>query len=456
MMVQRLAGSFIDVFTAQIRSPEIVDQLCQQRSYAENKATIATDLPRTALVDFSGKTYNDFVAECTTNEIYNGHYLQGNFDGGSVSDLFSPVSMETYHALVSQINKYPAHSPLWNQANDELEIYLAKWKSDKKLRFAYRDDDGQLCSVGFIFSNTDPKNWILEICKNTTAPDLASKDTVLFVNGELARAENSNKTIDLTELSNEIRVELNSKVVTKLISGLIDKNGYVAIATFEDLNRRIVNARNLDNRDVRKAKLDEIIDAISAQFPSLEIVYNYMNELRACSVNEPDFFQNNQFEATLDDILTFVNFIAKKHPNTKAVDYCYLTIGAIKHELFQEKIVREDKPSLTGVAAILIAAAKELRLRRDVLTDTEKESELVIDSETDSEDTGILESSDDDLDFAVDSFDADKKRTQNTGFAASQHGHGFFDATKTVVKNTQTTDMKPDAKGVLTTPVRKG
>ena len=106
-MIKKLIGSVLSVFQAHGYAKSIVDDFAKNRGKSENRDVITRDAPRTVLVDFSGKTFDDFYREVHQESVYEEHYLQGNLDGGTALDIYDIYKGAKTKALYEELDKLP-------------------------------------------------------------------------------------------------------------------------------------------------------------------------------------------------------------------------------------------------------------------------------------------------------------------------------------------------------------
>ena len=300
-MIIKLTGSVHDVFQSQEHTEEEISEHLRNRGSAINKSIIKVDLPRTALVDYSGKTFTDFVNECSRDEVYSEQYSQGNLDGGDAITAYVLSFAHKASELYSEATELPGDSPERTQKEYEADLLMINWSSaQKNLRFAYRDDNGELCSLGFVFNIDKPDNWVLQITRNTTA-SMESRTATLFAQGEIVRAPRST-TVDAHALSGEITSALGNGMVAKLVSDIIDENGNVSVDKFHELDIRIKANRNLVNFESRVKQLDDEIKRLAVELPGNPRIIEASRKLRLDSSDVPNFFNDAKFQSTIDTI----------------------------------------------------------------------------------------------------------------------------------------------------------
>ena len=231
------------------------------------------------------------------------------------------------------------------------------------MRFAYRDDLGKLCYVGLVFNQEEPHNWALQIGRNTTAP-LSQREAYLFAQGEIVSSEQASE-IDPLALAQETQVALGSKKVAALLSGLINDKGEIVLEKFKELDARMKPNQNIDNRDVKKRQLEELMGQAKAILPNDE-VQEYFDQINLRSSDDLDFFKEGNFEETLNDLFVKISTQLEKiddeeQAKTALVD-TKLTYYAIQTELKAFPLYGESKDVLANA---YMDEAKKLRGLRD-------------------------------------------------------------------------------------------
>ncbi len=301
-MIIKLTGSVLDVFRGQGHSEAVISEQSRNRGSAINESTIKVDLPRTALVDYSGKTFTDFINECKKNEVYIEQYAQGNFDGGDALSAYILYYTQKASLMFDEAEKLPKKSTERIKKEGDAEKLMQHWSNaQRNLRFAYRDDNGELCSLGFVFNNDKPDTWILQITRNTKAP-IELRTTTLFAQGEIVSAPSTTEHVDTHSLSEEINSALGNRMVAMLISDLIDKHGNVSLKKYDALHNRIKADKNnyVDNKNKKKLA-DEII-RLEDSLPNNTRIAAASKNIILNSLTDPDFFSDDKFKSTLDTI----------------------------------------------------------------------------------------------------------------------------------------------------------
>jgi hypothetical protein len=399
-MVIKLVGSVLDVFKAQGHEQTLVNNFEENEGVEKNRTLVGVDVPRTALVDFTGTGFSEFAEQCYAESTYKESYAQGNLDGGAAVDVYNIYpgkKANALHAKASKINVelqervkvaatlyanaaeleidsircvlikaanalYAEASQLKREAealevnaSDIMEEY---YRCRKFLRFAYRDDAGVLSSFGLAFNENRPNVWVLQITRNTLAPQ-KDRTATLFSQGELVTSDVSTE-VALDNLPEQIKLALNSDKMAQLFSGLIDSNGVVSIEKYEELNCRAHANKNIDNRDTKRQQLDELFQSAAGLLPD-----EYVAEIRQRIEEDINFFKAGNFEKITSAIYKKIkNEIYSQIQDKEAARSCIskseLTFYAIRFELLamlltEESEAKEQEAKL-GVAKILRAA----------------------------------------------------------------------------------------------------
>ncbi|WED42240.1 hypothetical protein [Legionella cardiaca] len=367
-MVKKLAGNLLEVFNAQWQDESSLQEFAHHRGKEENKDVLQRDIPRTSLVDFTG-TFDDFSAVCLSESTFEQHYLQGNLDGGLAVDIYTNYVNKKVSALYEEAERFSKTSAPRTEKDIETQNFISSWfgqDNKEELRFAYRDDDGQLCSFGFIANKHYPDKWVLQISKNTTAP-IANRTMNLFANDEFTSPETGTQ-VELLELPQQIKKALGSMKVFELVSTLIQEDGTVSFKKITELNQRIMNNANIDNRDFKKAQLHDYIQFIRTRCLSNTVLESYINELETQSNVDIDFFKKGDFEQTLQEMYNRIDISLSKIANKELAATLELnnklTFFAIRLKLLASSVASEP------INLALNEQSEKLLAQRESLTTT--------------------------------------------------------------------------------------
>lgn len=375
-MVKKLTGSVMDVFNAQGHEKSVVNDFERNRGESENASVIERDVPRTALADFTGKTFNDFYNEVHRPSVYQEHYIQGNLDGGTTLDIYDIYKGMKVKALYEELDKLP-NSPEKIIKEQQASEFFNGWTQHRRsLRLAYRDDLGNLCAIGLVFNKEKPNNWALQIVRNTTAP-LAERNATLFAQGEIVSTEKASD-IEASKLPQELSTALGSEKMNALLSGLVNEKGEIVLEKFEELEERIKSNQNIDNRDVKKIQLKEFMSHAEKILPDDAILQKYFTEINSRSSSDVDFFKAGNFEETLNELFVKVSTQLEQLEDQEKAKIAFLNTKliyyAIQLELKAFPLYEESQAILRDT---YMGQAQKLRdLRDDPLSEKDKYKDM--------------------------------------------------------------------------------
>ncbi len=376
-MVRKIVGTVVGVMREQGLAETHIDDYERNRGYEVNKTTIGVDLPRTALIDFTG-TFDAFRAEFEKEEVYQRHYAQGNTDGGGVEDIYTIYKFNKQSDLYSQIERLNETlaerrgagqdcsdlEARLQQINTELNEFQAVWfggNNKNSLRVAYRDDNGNLCGLGYYSNKEKPDLWSLKIDRYTPA-GIETRQTTLFTHEELCR-EGAGEAVDMAALPHEMEIALNSRMLSALTYGLLDAEGRISEERLSELKRRAFSNINLDDRDTRRIQLQEFADNTRGILPA-----TYLADINTRSLNDPNFFEGVRFTSMLQEAFETAQSLIGENQEMNAdekamaIYKAQLTLFAIKLELQAFYLVGESN---NFKRQAMLAEAQRLREERD-------------------------------------------------------------------------------------------
>lgn len=278
-MPKKLSGSFTDILQSYTDKEGYEDFIkVNNEGY---KTVIENDLPRSRLVDFSGKTFADFKNECLQESVYKNHYRQGCFDGGLVEDIF-----------LLYLNK----------TEMQRENFNPERLKRTTLRFAYRDKNNQICTLGLVIPENSPGEWSLMVIQNATAPLDKRQATLLYNNSWI---EDNNSVIAVeshNSLNQELRQALNNDDVYNLVTGIIDQNNEVSSEKLRELKGRISENQNIDNRDFKNTILRQYREFSDQNLPNNSSVKSTFETLEKTIQEDIDFYRDDKFSKALETI----------------------------------------------------------------------------------------------------------------------------------------------------------
>ncbi len=264
----------------------VIDRLVLPESfYAEAEKekiliTIQLDLPRTRYIS------NIYTAKSIQKKLLAAedswtNYTQGNFDARCISETFV---------------KY---SPMYGPENHDCST----------IGVAYIDDNGNNSGFAITYLKPDAANdkraldFTISVINNTTAKPEKRKVTAIFSSNLWQKAEEiPGARIDKSAIAHEVSQALNSKAISELISGLINKDGSISIDLFSDISKRISANSNIDNRDEKKIELSSIIDRASKTLPNSSAFIEYLKGIKEHADNDINFYKDEYFNHIKDHI----------------------------------------------------------------------------------------------------------------------------------------------------------
>ena len=202
------------------------------------KSTIQEDLPRTAFVDFHGRSVED-LKKIWEHPNVSLTYTQGNMNG----KFFSAI---LYHNFV-------LHSPhFFIQSKQAVESERNRFlKESSTLSFAYFDDNDQPCGFSITYSKQDKALWVAAVIQNTTAAPL-ERNVTICCNKQILLEHNPdilcsapNNTHALTTLFSALNSQKISKILMEM--PIVDSKGAHCRPAIEKLSTRIKAGFNIDN-----------------------------------------------------------------------------------------------------------------------------------------------------------------------------------------------------------------
>lgn len=271
-----------------------------------NLNQINTDLGR---ISFFGDLENKMLFDsiCQSREFTNYSYTQGMLD----------APFPTF--LLDQHNLFLKKEHTAKATQDEFFSDLVA--SKRVERFAYKDDTGNYSAFSIAFNLRNPKNWMIEIEKNTTKP--LEKKSILFVNGDLQQRikKESAQTINAVDLDSELETTLQNKKINAFCKGLIQEDGCVSLEVYSTF--------------VRKSTLSGFLNGIEK-----------INVLKEFSQKKQDVL-NTLHEMSSEDFVKNVHtlYLEAKEKLTDASDSATLNEEYIK---FQKGFLRNKGSFLQG------------------------------------------------------------------------------------------------------------
>ena len=266
----KFKGNYIEVTDALGLSKDFY----QEQSKTLYDTEVATDLPRICYAS----------AECTVAQIqqllqdssHHYHsdtqplnhsvkplaYTQGNFPG----NFFTQAYLSTL--------------PLAHQGREQADDQNVLENYHGTLSMSYVDDNGKLCGVGIAYFRDDSDESIpldqrqllfnVSIITNTTFAPL-DREVTYYSHPDLLTEQNTIRGEPLdTNLIADITHTLHSKAISQLVSILII-NDQLSLTEFLALKARLKGNQNIDDRDAKRAKLQNIL-LTNSTHPQAEVL----------------------------------------------------------------------------------------------------------------------------------------------------------------------------------------
>jgi hypothetical protein len=279
---KKISGNYIKVLNRSGLPP----CFAEPQDPETRKEQIEKDLPRGAFVDVNGRTFND-LKNTWSDPSAVASYTQGDMDARVFSVIY-----DNYIFNIDQQSQ---------SANCSVENLFEK-KQD--LSFAYYDDTGTACGFSIVYHNdeTNPSLQSIAIIHNTTA-DPADRVVTCYCAFDLI--QDPGDTLDpLTEaqVSSDLWHHLNSSSIQRLIQSVLSDSGQINFEKLNTLRNRIKVNHNLDDRDVRKLQLDELIAYGEKYLPDSLLFNQHVSQIRQNAAYDIDFFESTSFKSVLLEI----------------------------------------------------------------------------------------------------------------------------------------------------------
>lgn len=229
-----LQGNYINA----LKRSGLPEHFAAEGTEAEIKDTLQQDLPRTAFVDFHGRSFED-LKKTWEHPSVSLCYTQGNITGKFFSAML-------YHNFVL----HSPHFVIESQRVPETERNLFLEESST-LSFAYFDDNKQPCGFSIAYSKKDKTLWVATVIQSTTAPPQERYVTVccnrliLMEHNPDIRDSVPNNTHALTTFLSALNSQKISQILMK--NPIFDSTGTHCKPAIEKLSKRIKAGFNIDD-----------------------------------------------------------------------------------------------------------------------------------------------------------------------------------------------------------------
>ncbi|MCL9685699.1 hypothetical protein [Legionella maioricensis] len=307
--LKKITGNYIQVtdltgLPAEFYAPQSLEEYNEQ---------IDKDLHRMAYLSFDHPV--SYIKEKLRDSSHlptdeSRSFTQGNFEGGTFNRLIIDLSPQ-----FDKVRKLALAEGTENEgrAND--------------IRVAYIDDDGNHCALSIGYLRDDPdvakgeefvpveqRKRLFSVCiiKNTNLAPADRTVTLLthpvFVSESLAK---NSSDVEEQDVAKEVNSLLNSKKFSTLLTDMFDGEALSA-SKFDDLRKRIQQNRNIDNRDFKQDQLKELNDWLKSLLPDDRDVRAYMAEINERASSDINFFKDDNYNKTLDEIFKTISSAGKE------------------------------------------------------------------------------------------------------------------------------------------------
>lgn len=266
-------------------------------SYSDPKNTIQQDLVRTPFVDFNGKTIQS-LRQTWEDQNVSDIYTQGNMTAASLAItpwLGHVFSDDNLDAKPQRTQKEPPSA----------------FVNRKDLSFAYYDDQGIPCGFSLNYSKAAPSLWIAAIIHNTPV-DPQKRSVTVFCSNEIKTEHPNAQMLTEDTVLSDILQTLGSSKIQQLLSQIIHPNGTVNIDALEQLEERIGNEQNIDNRDVKQVQLQKALDSMFASNPNDINLRVLAAKIKQQAAEDIHFYKEDNFLKILQSIGQLSIVIADK------------------------------------------------------------------------------------------------------------------------------------------------
>ena len=360
MPILKISGNYMEIAT-------LLDLafLYKSDDLSKYQHQIALDLNRVNYLsaDKTVKEMQQALSDITPLSGKPYSYTQGNFNATAFNESY----MKKKEHFISRI--------LDSKMRGEADGYGT-------IETAY-ETNGSNCGIAITYLRDDPnpnskmptppekrkQPFILTVIENTAlAPDDRTVSCFIDINLIPENLKHDllkhGAIIQDLQLAPEIQNTVKQKYVSDLFTNLITAEGSVALEPFKALQARFVPGYNLDNRDIKREKLDELIHFLKVHLPENESIRNYLEQKKSDFLNDLNLAKNDIFKPFIDDLCASVLSQCQQSENIdqafiQRLNYeVYLTQLIINIEIIASTLPAEHK-------ACLLLQADLLRNKRD-------------------------------------------------------------------------------------------
>lgn len=237
---------------------------------------IDKDLPRSSYIDFDDRSFE----HC--RETWNAETISPAYNQGHITGSFFECFLQVRADILED------HS--FFERNNQI-----------RLNFAYFDDEGLPCGLSICASVQNPALWCVAIIRNTIV-EPEDREVTVFCDEAINLHQENRPSLASKQEKTSILSALHSKKIQDLVTNLISDEGKLDHQAIQRLNQRLLPGRNIDNKDLKKASLDEFIQQIKKYFPESADFDRLLNNLNNYQSNNLDFYQDGVFEENLNQL----------------------------------------------------------------------------------------------------------------------------------------------------------
>ena len=316
-------------------------------------AQIELDLPRTAFVDFNGRSFETYKATWR-NENISHAFTQGNMDGRFFSDLLFQQFILSYESFVGH-----------GRADDDRMDYYSQ-KNKGSLAFGYYNNQNVCCGFAFSYSKIDPSLWVISIIQNTTAHPQDRVVTLFTYQDFFPHLPDSEFN------KNHVLASINNTEIQTLLTNILNLNGEANLVELEEVNKRIQSDNNIDSRDTNFPEFTQKLAALHqyARMHANAHLQQIANKISMDST-QTNFFQSPNYLKSLRLMTEIERFEMALNPAAVAGNMAQALNDNIE-EKDDEAILPDNSPDLTvpgAMVGVQIAAQEVFNAAVDVMID---------------------------------------------------------------------------------------
>lgn len=336
--LKKITGNYIEMVRALGLLPSFYGRQLSTTAYEDQ---INLDLHRTNFISYSSNVESVKESLSSTKHLAGSlpSYTQGNNDGGIFANFLVSISL---------------NNNILAEAADEEETKDEHYADS--IRVAYVDDSGKNCALAISYRRGDPtidkrnspaenrkRPFAVTVIRNTTLVP-TEREVTCFINPVFLSKTPIDQAIDINsvDLPNELATVTNSKNLNELLTGIFNDDS-ISLEHFDSLNARLGNNRNIDNRDLKKEQLLELVTFVYNKlngYPGLKSNYgeleSYFNALVERQ-NETDLFKDSNYQLLYDELVRHASSIINLTENPELIDELNLLKQAHQYDLSENK-----------------------------------------------------------------------------------------------------------------------